>query len=59
VSVQTIQLSGGRTEAKAVAENVARNQMEHIFNLAVVNQQKWDRSGPEKIIIMKRRQRTP
>ena len=34
VSVQTIQNSGGSTEAKAVAENVARNQMEHIFNLA-------------------------
>ena len=34
VGVQAIQNSGGRTEGKAVAENLARNQMEHIFNLA-------------------------
>ena len=34
VGVQTIQNSGNRTEDKAVAENLARNQMEHVFNLA-------------------------
>ena len=34
VGVQTIQNSGNRTEGKAVAENLARNQMEHVFNLA-------------------------
>jgi len=37
VGVQTIQNSGNRIEGKAVAENLARNQMEHVFNVAYQN----------------------
>ncbi|MCH8206022.1 MAG: hypothetical protein IH956_03355 [Chloroflexi bacterium] len=34
LGIRTIQTSGNSTEGRAVAENIARNQMAHIFSLS-------------------------
>ena len=40
-------------KVKVVADFHCVTQWSRLLAISVVNQQKWDRSGPEKIIVMK------